>query len=191
MARDITGNGYDGTFQGDPQWVAGKLGGALQFDGIDDYVIHALPEARNYDSFTLALWVRAATLGQGMYTSPFSSHTPNSSGFQIDVDGPYPGNYRTNPGIGNHFGPVTLEWVHLVLVGEGTTVQYYYNGTGATSGTLTENDLLFNEFMIGLSRNNANFFDGAIDDFRVYDRALTPDEIAWLGGRTTPFDKPF
>jgi len=39
--------------------------------------------------------------------------------------------------------------------------------------------------------NNDRFFLGAIDDVRIYDRALTPEEIAWLAGRTEPFDKPF
>jgi len=37
-ALDATGNGNDGTLNGDPQWVAGRLGGALEFDGDGDYV---------------------------------------------------------------------------------------------------------------------------------------------------------
>jgi len=36
-ALDSSGNGNDGTFVGNPQWVTGKFGGALEFDG-DDYV---------------------------------------------------------------------------------------------------------------------------------------------------------
>ncbi|HUV67935.1 MAG TPA: LamG domain-containing protein, partial [Sedimentisphaerales bacterium] len=147
-------------------------------------------EARTYEAFTVALWVRADRLGQGQYMSPFSSYTPTGPGFQIDVDGTNPGNYQTTPGIGIH-GPVTLEWVHLAVVCEGTTIHYYYNGTWVTSGTIAPNNLLFNEFIIGTSRNRGNNFYGAIDDFRFYDLALTQDEMAWLGGRTTPFDKPF
>ena len=38
---------------------------------------------------------------------------------------------------------------------------------------------------------NDRFFMGQIDDVRIYDRALTPEEIAWSAGRTKPFDKPF
>jgi hypothetical protein len=34
-------------------------------------------------------------------------------------------------------------------------------------------------------------FRGEIDEVRIYDRVLTPEEIAWLAGRTQPFDKPF
>jgi len=35
------------------------------------------------------------------------------------------------------------------------------------------------------------FFNGQIDDVRIYDRAMSQEEIAWLAGRTKPFDKPF
>jgi len=176
---DWSGQGHHGTFQGNPQWVDGYHGGGLQFDGADDFVLHSLPQAQNFASFTVALWVKAATVGQGEFMSPFSSHTPNSSGFQLDVDGTSPGNYRTNTSgtPGPAFGPVTTDWIHLALVGEGTTVQYYYNGTWANSYTYTDDDLLFNEFIIGTSRNRQSYFDGTIDDLRVYDRALTQVEI--------------
>jgi len=176
---DWSGQGHHGTFQGNPQWVDGYHGGGLQFDGADDFVLHSLPQAQNFANFTVALWARAATLGQGQFMSPFSSHTPNSSGIQIDVDGTSPGNYRTNTSgtPGPAFGPVTTDWVHLALVAEGTTVLYYYNGTWVNSYTYTADDLLFNEFIIGTSRNRVNYFDGTIDDLRVYDRALTQVEI--------------
>jgi len=38
---------------------------------------------------------------------------------------------------------------------------------------------------------NDRFFMGLIDDVRIYDRVLSPEEISWLAGRTQPFDKPF
>jgi len=138
-----------------------------------------LPAAQNFANFTVALWARADSLGQGEFMSPFSSHTPNSSGLQIDVDGTYPGNYRTNTNLapGPVFGRVILGWVHLAFVAEGTTLQYYYNGTWANSYTYSTDELLFNEFIIGTSRNNVNHFDGAVDEFRLYTRALSQEEI--------------
>jgi hypothetical protein len=176
---DWSGHGHHGTFQGNPHWVDGYHSGGLQFDGADDFVLHSLPQAQNFTNFTVALWVKAATVGQGQFMSPFSSHTPNSSGFQLDVDGSSPGSYRTNTNQapGPAFGPVTTDWVHLALVAEGTTLQYYYNGTWANSYTYSTDELLFNEFIIGVSRNRVNHFDGTIDDLRVYDRALTQAEI--------------
>jgi hypothetical protein len=35
------------------------------------------------------------------------------------------------------------------------------------------------------------WLSGLVDDVRIYDRALTQEEIAWLAGRTKPFDKVF
>jgi len=35
------------------------------------------------------------------------------------------------------------------------------------------------------------YFMGLIDDVRIYDRVLSPEEISWLAGRRQPFDKPF
>jgi hypothetical protein len=176
---DWSGHGHDGSISGEPQWVDGYHGGALKLDGIDDYVLHELPEAQNFDNFTVAIWAKADWLGQGQYMSPFSSHTPNSSGFQIDVDGGNPGVYRTNTAgdPGPSFGPVTLEWTHLALVVEGTTLQYYYNSTWANSHTYSEDQLLFNEFLVGVSRNYTNYFDGAVDDLRIYTKAMTDQEV--------------
>jgi hypothetical protein len=36
---------------------------------------------------------------------------------------------------------------------------------------------------------NDRFFTGQIDEVRLYDRALSPEEIVWLAGRTIPFDR--
>ena len=37
----------------------------------------------------------------------------------------------------------------------------------------------------------SNYLEGAIDDARIYDRTLTPTEIAWLAGKRDPMPKPF
>ena len=57
-AIDSSGNGNDGTFVGDPQWVAGKLGGALDFDGDGDYVDFGNDTIFDItDAFSLTLWI--------------------------------------------------------------------------------------------------------------------------------------
>jgi hypothetical protein len=47
---------------------------------------------------------------------------------------------------------------------------------------------------IGQEWDNAtpsNFYTGAVDDARIYDYPLSAGEVAWLAGKTQPFDKPF
>ena len=188
---DTSGNGNDGTFTGEPQWVEGHGGGsALHFDGVDDFVAYSFDETQTFESFSVALWVKADTLGQPNYCSPFSSHFPNTAGFQVDVDGGEPGNYRINPNSGNQFafGTVTLDWIHLALTAEGTSMNLYYNGNWASSNTLVDTDVVFNQFAIGVNRNRNWWFACTIDDLRVYDHVLSEAEIlSAMSGQPWPY----
>ncbi len=190
-AFDISGNGYDGEFSGEPQWVEGHGGGtALQFDGIDDFVVYSFDEVQTFATFSVALWVKADTLGQPNYCSAFSSHFPNTAGFQVDVDGGNPGNYRINPNSGNQFafGTATTDWIHLALTTEGTSMNLYYNGNWASSNTLVDTDVVFNQFAIGVNRNRNFWFACTIDDLRVYDHVLSEAEIlSAMAGQPWPY----
>ncbi|MCH8118981.1 MAG: LamG domain-containing protein, partial [Planctomycetes bacterium] len=174
IAKDSSGNGNHGTFNGAPKWVAGKIGGALEFDGVDDFVVYSFDQAQTFTAFSVAFWVKASSLGQPNYASPFTGHYPNTAGFQIDVNGGNPGEYRVNPG-GLIFGTVTTDWIHLALTAEGTSAKLYYNGEWILDGTL--NDSILNQFAIGVNRNRNWWLAGSIDELRVYDHALTQEEI--------------
>ena len=176
IVLDWSGHGHDGTVQGNAEWVLGYDGTALHFSegGGSGYVVHSLGAASDWAAGTLALWVKADTVGQDTFSSAFSSHYPNTAGFQIDVDGEDPGLYRVNPS-GLIFGPVTTAWVHLAMTFDGTSATLYYNGVEAGSGTL--NDTTFNQFALNINRNGTNWMAGTIDDFRAYDKILTQDEI--------------
>ncbi len=58
-ALDSSGNGLNGTLEGDPQWVPGVIGGALEFDG-DDYVDFGAPEVFDFgtEDFTITAWIK-------------------------------------------------------------------------------------------------------------------------------------
>ncbi|MHC4541207.1 MAG: LamG domain-containing protein, partial [Planctomycetota bacterium] len=178
-AFDWSGHGNNGTFNNDPEWVDGYDGHALYLGGDfdPDTVVYYFGAAEPWPAGSVALWVRADTVGQNQNSSAFSSHFPNTSGFQIDVDGTYPGNYRYR-GEGSHvIGPVTTKWVHLAAVWDGTSMNFYYNGSSAGSLTVAAVDTTFNRFAIGTNRNANNWLAGTIDDFRVYDKTLTQDEL--------------
>jgi regulation of enolase protein 1 (concanavalin A-like superfamily) len=176
IAKDSSGNGHDGVFStsGAPAWVAGKIGGALQFHGGGECVQYAFGE-ETWPACTVAVWVKVTTLGQAAYTVVFSNHTPNSSGFQIDVNGGNPGSYRIHPS-GLLFGTVKTDWVHLAMTSVGTSVKLYYNGSFVTSGTLT--DMLFNKFALAVARSGTSgYLACTIDDLRVYNHALSAAEV--------------
>ncbi|MBL7186879.1 MAG: LamG domain-containing protein [Phycisphaerae bacterium] len=61
-AYDSSGNGNDGTLNGNPQWEAGMIGGALHLNGSSDYVRIPFSESLrvlNRGDFTLTLWLNA------------------------------------------------------------------------------------------------------------------------------------
>ncbi len=177
---DWSGHGNHGTIMGEPEHVEGFDGMAMNFrgDAYNDSVIKWLDSGGVWPEFTVTLWAKAGAVGQNQYSSVFSNYSPNSAGTQFDVDGTNPGNWRINPPGGTGiFGSVTTQWVHLTIVGEGTTVHGYYNGWWMGSVTVGDGVKTFNKFAIAENRNQDNMWEGIVDDFRVYDYAMTQDEI--------------
>jgi len=174
-ARDSSGNGNDGTVMGAPQWVTGKIDGGLETFVNGDYIEKKIDE-EVWDNFTIAFWVKATKVNQGVYRSAFSNRYPNDGGFQIDVNGENPGSYRVQP----HnllIGPVTTDWVHLAVTCVGSSVKLYYDGSMVREGSLTETDRLFNRFLVGANRRLEIFLVCTIDDFRAYNHALSEAKL--------------
>ena len=179
IAYDSSGNSNHGMVYGNPIWqpTGGMLGGALELDGVDDSVVHSFA-VETWSAYTVTLWVKTDTLGQDEYSGVFSSYIPSGAGFQIDVDGGYPGNYRYNESSDQLIGTVTTDWVHLAAACDGSIARLYYNGNPA--GTIAVTDMMFNQFAIGVNRNADKWFGGIIDDVRIYDCALSADNILQL-----------
>jgi N-acetylneuraminic acid mutarotase len=190
-AADSSGNGNTATLgstptgdTNDPTWGAGKIGGALDFDGIDDYALLDIADwvATEY---TVALWVRAGALGQGVSTGIFANNdgSPSGANLQMDVDGGNPGDYRINyGGTILAIGQASLDWSFLTVTYDGSYVRSYidggYVGSDFTGPPSAGTD--FTHYVFGRSRAGGLYFDGFIDDVRVYDRALSAAEIADL-----------
>ncbi len=191
-AADSSGNGNDGTLNGDPQWVAGFLDGALQFDGTGDEVSVPYSAALNpSDSFTVSAWANVATGGTGHRAVVSCRDDYPQRGYIIYAE---PGNtWQFWIGIGTGWnsvqGPsVQLdEWDHVAAVYSAGTQKFYINGVfaGQASATLSVNAA--QELLIGTGANETAshnyFFVGAIDDVRVYNRELTAAEIKQLAFR--------
>lgn len=177
-------SGLNGTAAGSPAFGTGKVGQALVFDGVDDYV--TLPDgAVNYQDITIAAWVywnggsnwqRIFDFGDG--TSNYLFLTPNSGGnlrFAIK-----------NGGSEQQVNTTTLatgQWVHLAVTLGGTTAKLYVNGTlAATNSSVTINPSDFNPSFnyIGKSQFADPLFNGSIDDFHIYNYALSASEVATL-----------
>ncbi|MBI2024266.1 LamG domain-containing protein [Candidatus Giovannonibacteria bacterium] len=190
-ATDRSGQGNHGTLTNGPAKVAGKLGQALSFDGVDDLVNAGSASVLNMTGpHALSAWVRRDGTG-----TAYTSYVLIAGKFDGDDNG-YGLFYKASTGDfsaavrsgGGFFESVfsaggTGEWYHLVERFDGTNVKLYINGVEKDSDAA------------GISGSNVNFnigggwfkaggyqsrFNGLIDDVRVYNRALSADEIKRL-----------
>ena len=197
-AYDSTENRHNGTISGatyspiTSSEIAFENSHSLEFDGIDDGITTPL-SINNFPTFTLAGWAypRSAVPSVGWFGA--------NDVFEFIFDGEDELRCWTPQGAVNWtFDPETFlnEWHHITCLGDGTKVVLYVDGeeVGSTSHEFTNNYGSGDNFSIGIGVQNGGSsgpFDGYIDDVRVYDRALTPDEMFSLGtGAEEPQEGP-
>ncbi len=197
IAADSSGNGLDGMLVGDPLWVAGIIGGALEFDGVDDYVnidgwkgICIDPADPNslQPAFSISCWFK--TTGNGELVTWGTDSGGQRLSYRINN-----GRIRTEHGSGNLQGDITCNddaWHHFALtVMEGAAILtpetlIWLDGAvdvrASTDGdTDTYNLTPGDDVSIGRrSVRDDRYFPGTIDDVRIYDYALSEAEIAAL-----------
>ena len=202
---EVTGNGNAGelfNFEGDnSEWVEGKIGGALSFDGIDDYVI--APEMPIADTaLSVSIWGYAndaPTWGSlvknwggslvGQFHFGLGQGAADTLNIFVTQDD------QTAFNAGTDVDPIELEeWEHYAFVADPATemVSLYrngevvdeqsYDGTFTTSpnsdaigiGVKTDNS---GEFSDG---GNPGYWDGLLDDLGIWHRALTEEEVVGI-----------
>jgi len=201
-ANDSSGNNNHGTLVGDPQWVAGHIGsGALDFDGRYDYVDLGDPTSLQITgNITMAAWIKTDApeddydiiLAKGYTTSPNGeiSLRVRDNNYETDSWDASGNHWVTVGGAGADIG----QWVHLAGTYDGSNWNLYRNGQllGSTLDSVGAVEVNAGWAIGSRGGGTADrLFDGLIDDARIYDRALFWAELAWLAGRTKPFDKPF
>ena len=190
IAADTSGNSNDGTLMGNPQWVTGKIGGALEFDGDGDYVDCGNDAIFDItEEITLAIWVNAndmgnsqhnCWLGKGDNTYAIKHQSGNFLEFFI-----YDGDWHSTEYTTN-ITALNGEWHHMAGTFDGSELKFYLDGEEAAnlvySGTIgtTTDDVTIGEN----SQATGRYFDGMLDDPRIYNEAISPDDIKsiMLGG---------
>ncbi|MDD5430799.1 MAG: prepilin-type N-terminal cleavage/methylation domain-containing protein [Candidatus Pacebacteria bacterium] len=191
-AYDSSGNGNNGTWAGTgSHYASGKVDTyAGQFNGSDDYV-QAL-DSNTLDlagsAMTLSAWVYIDTnVGHhndiihkynyqtGGYLLITESSAEGGQGYGRIDNGSTTSNLQSTPAIS------LGTWNHLLTVYDGKTYLFYVNGisAGANNSPVSSIKATALNFRIGayVSGFYSGFFDGLIDDVRVYNRALSLDEI--------------
>jgi concanavalin A-like lectin/glucanase superfamily protein len=195
VAQDSSGNGYDGTVY-DAAWVDGNLGGALDFSGAE--YVDVPPESWSTieTQATVCFWAYGdpdfqpqANFIFGAFSDPANNearkmcaHVPWSDGTiyfdsgGTDVAGEY--NRISQAGDAADYEGTWTHWTFLKNADTGDQ-QVYINGVLWNSGTgMTQPMSGVTKFTIGTKPSLAEgWYQGMIDDFRLYDRALDVSEL--------------
>lgn len=194
--KDLSGNGNDGTFQGDATWTKdGKFGDGVSLDGEEDFVSCGESEKLQLveTDFTLAAWVYPTAISQqsfggGVGGTIFQTvQTPtDSEGFLIgirDTGVLWWWNTHNLDKFSESTVPLN-EWTHVAVVftykgGGDNTLEFYLNGKLDATGTeVPDMKPSPTNMCIGHRSWCTGWFKGVIDEARVYSVTLSDDEVA-------------
>ena len=180
---DSSGAGHDGFFvDSTPEWVPGMYGKALQFDGTDKVEIPDHEDFHLTDAISVALWMQPEedqANSAKLFIKQKSGQYPYSLQYDDSAQGLFATinastRYDTAPHLPNFPG----EWAHLCFTYDGSVLLLYKDGEEAasvnTSGQIQQNDL---SLSIGCRLDYDQNFNGIIDDVRLFNRMLTPEEV--------------
>ncbi len=199
--HDDSGNGHNGTVH-EATSTDGVCGNALDFNG-SSYVDVANAAGLNpTDAITITAWFKADAFALGTYSWPpivAKYDTGLGGGYDLAIQKVFEGTPRIGASVFTEGGPITLQdsppaepisegiWYFTAMTYDGSTLTLYTGKKGETSliilsmsgpGSLVTSPSHLN---IGRSPyNTSRYFDGVIDEVRIYDRALSASEIAAL-----------
>jgi hypothetical protein len=192
---DASGNGDDGTLSGEVTWVAGRVGAnALNFHGAGVADAHVgIPDAAGLrftadQSFTVGAWVNATDL-PGKWTGLVTKSTDAGAGYGLFIDPTNHWVFATNSDDHALIGStVTTGWHYVTAVQDGTagTRQIYVDGVLRGTGTAADASGTGELWLGGSKATNTQYFNGAIDDIRIYSRALSQAEIQDIAATFNP-----
>lgn len=174
---------------------SGRYGGAYNFDGVDDYIFSNNISSANINNIsgTLMAWFyRISTVQEGIVfydgshrpliflkdDGDIQAHWDAASGFPIV--GLYTNQYPTDINT----------WNNVVFVWKDNTYWFYLNGVLLeTYSNITLPNQAASEFYIGQYADSW-YFNGTIDEVRIYNRSLTATEIANLYTGSPYYDSP-
>ncbi len=194
-AVDSSGNGNGASLLNGVTHAGGRSGNAAGFDGVDDYVRVANDASLEPSgALTISAWVNLQSNGgwqslaskvlqEGSHAYPYSAYEL----FVEDVGGAYRARLGVSGVDGNRVyadGTTALNygtWYHLVATYDSSTVRIYVNGAQEGSAPYTSALLQTGQpLFIGRNGIGADVLKGAIDDLRIYGRALTASDVQAL-----------
>ena len=185
VAEDLSGSGHDGIID-KPQWVNGKFEKALQFDGAGSGMFVTVENTAelNVNECTFMAWINAEHWDSTRQIVGKSVHGGCSGRGQYGLfseGGVFKLRFESESGRAdiNADLPETGKWIHVAFTNDGQTAKLYIDGAvqaeGEIPGTLNS---IEDPLRIGQDCDRPNnVFAGIIDEVRLWNRALSEDDI--------------
>ena len=178
---DLSGNGNTGTLENGVAW--GSDG--LEFDGVDDYVDCGTDNIFNVGTsdHVFSGWVYPYTIAADDAFRYIAAIGNNDTGEQSGIgirNAKIIHSAHGTPWIEflNYTIPAANQWYHIAVVHSGLTSYLYINGE-----LKDEEDIAINvkigKCYIGVNLGMTSSFNGSIDSVRIYNRALSAEEVVW------------
>ncbi len=177
-AYDDSADGNNGTLTNMDTgscWVTGQIGNALEFDGIDDYVVLSDDLTLPLSGSSISCWIKINDDDDncifGSSVNSYCRYIQRTDDGRITVEC----NNNNKALMTSQHQLEDYDWHHLVVVFDGSNSSIWLDGEtkSLTSNTL-DADLTLD--LIGV-RKDQNYFNGIIDGIAVFNRALSADEI--------------
>jgi parallel beta-helix repeat protein len=192
IAHDSAGENH-GTLYNEPAWqpAGGKIDGALQFDGIDDYVSTDFVLDPANGPFSVFAWIKGGAARQAVISQVDGTGSgetwlgadPLLGKLMTSLVAPPAGRFVPQPLV-SEFVITDDQWHHIGFAWDGSYRTLYADGAEVAKDTVAQNTLKSADggLYIGAGKTlePETFFSGLIDDVRVYNLVLNAEEIAAL-----------
>jgi len=169
---------FQGADFGTDNITTGKYGKGLEFDGNDDFL--TIPSSASSLDFngraeaTMEVWIKKSGVSQKMILwqeNQYGITTVSSNAVQSI--------FKTSGGNVQLNGPVVgTDWTHIAITYDGDVGRLYVNGSeednNSISGTISG---AATTVYIGRWQFSSMYFDGVVDEVRIHNRTLSPEEI--------------
>ena len=187
-----------GTLTNSPTWTTGKFSSALSFDGVNDYVNFASVPTTVIDNWSMEAWINPANLNQlGLAVSNAYDNGVTGNGYTFGVGNGAGGAGNKLQGLlsgvawldSGYTFPNANQWYHVVMLRTSGVTKFYVNGI-QTPNTFATTPTTPTQFRVG-SQTGIRFFNGTIDEVKIYNKALSASEISAHYNATSSIYKGF
>ncbi|MFM7021142.1 MAG: LamG domain-containing protein [Aquirufa sp.] len=191
--RDFSGSGNNlngSAMKTTDRW--GARNSAFSFDGSTQYLFLISPKnlPRNNESYSLSFWFKANVWNREMAFCGYGPSGPNTGGMNYIKTLTNTGLMHAHWNLDGLITPYSYQgnWNHLVVTYDGISEIYYINGQNVGSWRRGANSLIINPTILSVGARVVDlaksdireYFNGSIDEIRIYSRTLNQSEVNTL-----------